>query len=405
MTNEALVSYSRLTLDNHFKDPSAIKQGAGGVTFNGIFPAGSTSPYLPTDLLHGWGGSGQVGNLWAAANDVYAHNDALQFSDKLTKLLGTHGLKFGVSIERGQKQQNFQNIEAGQLWFGSDNGTGTGNSAADMLVGRIGQLNQGSAATGNPAPGEPFGEFRYWNFDAFAQDRMEDPSQRHPRIRRALRQLDEQPGAERPRRLLRSGAVRRDEGLVPRPRHVPEGQRRVLRRHRVRRPGVLPNRSPFALPRVNVAWNIDGESNNVLRGGYGIFYNRNMGNVEYDNTLRLAPNAYNVSVNQSAGSTFGNGVGLTYDTAHEATLANRIGSIGINSLTPDSFTWPKTHSFSVSFARRIPGNQVVEASYVGTRGRDLVSRSNGNVMPFGALSSGTFNGVDLGAREPRGGSE
>jgi hypothetical protein len=57
--------------------------------------------------------------------------------------------------------------------------------------------------------------------------------------------------------------------------------------------------------------------------------------------------------------------------------------------------WPKTHSFSVSYARRIPFNQVVEASYVGTRGRDLVSRSNGNVMPFGALSSGTFNGIDL----------
>jgi hypothetical protein len=29
-TNEALVSYSRLALDNHFKDPSVIKQGAGG---------------------------------------------------------------------------------------------------------------------------------------------------------------------------------------------------------------------------------------------------------------------------------------------------------------------------------------------------------------------------------------
>ena len=47
-----------------------------------------TSPYLPTDLLHGWGSSGQVGNLWAKANDVYAYNDTLQFSNKLTKLLG-----------------------------------------------------------------------------------------------------------------------------------------------------------------------------------------------------------------------------------------------------------------------------------------------------------------------------
>jgi len=39
---------------------------------------------------------------------------------------------------------------------------------------------------------------------------------------------------------------------------------------------------------------------------------------------------------------------------------------------------------------------VVEGSYVGTRGRNLVSRINGNVMPYGILNSGTFNGIDLG---------
>jgi hypothetical protein len=159
--------------------------------------------------------------------------------------------------------------------------------------------------------------------------------------------------------------------------------------------GVLPNRDPFALPRVNAAWDIDGEGNNVLRGGYGLFYNRNMGNVEYDTSLRLAPNAYQVGVDFWNGGSFGNGLGLTYDTAREATLASRIGSVGIISMTPDSFTFPKTHSFSASFARRIPFNQVVEASYVGTRGRDLFSYSNGNVMPYGVMSSGTFNGVDL----------
>jgi hypothetical protein len=133
----------------------------------------------------------------------------------------------------------------------------------------------------------------------------------------------------------------------------------------------------------------------VLRGGYGIFFNRNMGNVEYDNTLRLPPSAYQVSTDFWAGGNYGNGLGLTYDTAREATLESRIGSIGINTVTPNSFKWPQTHSFSVSYAKRILWNQVAEVSYVGTRGRDLVSRSNGNVMPFGALSEGTFNGVDL----------
>src|SRR3954463_2168210 len=126
-----------------------------------------------------------------------------------------------------------------------------------------------------------------------------------------------------------------------------------------------------------------------------MFYNRNMGNVEYDQTLRLPPNAYQLKTDFWAGGGYGNGLGLTYDTAHEATLANRIGGIGITSLTPNSFKWPLTHSYSVSYARRIPLNQVVEVSYVGTRGRDLVSRSNGNVMPFGVLNSGTFKGIDL----------
>ena len=114
MTNEALVSYSRLTLDNHFQGP--VSDHAGRRRRHASTASSRRPRARPisavTDVVS-W--SGQVGNLWAAANDVYAHNDALQFSDKLTKLVGAHGMKFGLSLERGQKQQNFQNLEAGQL--------------------------------------------------------------------------------------------------------------------------------------------------------------------------------------------------------------------------------------------------------------------------------------------------
>jgi Carboxypeptidase regulatory-like domain/TonB-dependent Receptor Plug Domain len=395
MTNEVLVSFSRLTLDNHYQDPGLLTQGAGGITFRGIFPAAESSPYLPTDMLHGWGGSGQVGNLWAKANDMYAHNDALQFSNKLTKLAGAHGLKFGFSAERGQKQQNFQNLESGQLWFGNDNDTGTGNSGADMLVGRVGQFNQGIAKNGAPAPGQPSGKWRYWSYDVFAQDAWKLRS--NLTLEYGVRfgmwtnnvELSGAGGYFTPSLYNPNAGSFLDPGTYQRLNGVcyvytgcaPDGQ--------------LDNRNPFALPRVNVAWDIDGDGDNVLRGGYGIFYNRNMGNVEYDTTLRLPPNAYQVATDFWAGGGYGGGVGLTYDTISEATLANRIGSIGIQTLDPDSFKWPKTDSFSLSYARRIPWNQVVEAAYVGTRGHDLVTQSNGNVMPYGALSSGTFNGVDL----------
>ena len=158
--------------------------------------------------------------------------------------------------------------------------------------------------------------------------------------------------------------------------------------------GVVPNRNAFALPRVNAAWDIDGQGNNVVRGGYGLFYNRNMGNVEYDNTLRMAPNAYNVGVGYTDAKTLGLPF-LSYDNVRQITMQQRLGSLGINTPTPDSNSWPTTHSFSASYARRIPWQQVVEVAYVGTRGRALVSRSNGNVMPYGVMSSGSFNGVDM----------
>jgi hypothetical protein len=395
MTNEAVVSYTRLTLDNSWKDPSLVEQGAGGVTFNGIQFPYPTGPELPTQLLHGWGGSGQVGNLWSAAPNVYAHNDSLQFSDKLTKLWGSHGLKFGITVERGQKQQDFQNNESGQLWFGSDNTSGTGNSAADMLVGRIGQLDQGTAIKGNPKAGMPFGEFRYWDVDGFAQDSWK--IRPNLTLEYGVRfgkwtnnyELNKEGGYFTPDLYNPNAGSFLDPGTFK----LLNGVCYVYNGCGPK--GVLPDRSAFALPRVNAAWDIDGEGKNVVRGGYGLFYNRNMGNVEYDNSLRLPPNAYAVEADFWNSGGIANNTGLTYDTASLITMADRLGSIAINTPTPNSFTWPKTHSFSLSYARRIPGNQVVEVAYVGTRGRDLVSRSNGNVMPFGVMNSGNFHGVDL----------
>ena len=346
MTNEALVSYSRLRLDNTFADPSLLTQGAGRIDVsNGIFPANSTSPYLPTDILHGWGGNGQVGQLWTKANDVYAHNDALQFSDKLTKLAGAHGLKFGIAVERGQKQQNFQNLEAGQLWFGADNTTGTGHSGADMLVGHVGQFNQGTARTGNPSPGMPFGEFRDLELRRVRPGQLEAALESHARVRRALRQLEQQRRAGRPGRSFHTVAVQLHGGIVPGSGGPTSGSTASAMWRRGARPTACWRTcTPFAMPCVNVAWDIAGDGNNVVRGGYGMFCNRNMGNVDQHH-LRMAPTSTR-SARTPGQRRVGNGGVVTYDTIDEPTLANRVGSVAINSLTPDSIKWPKTYSFS-----------------------------------------------------------
>jgi hypothetical protein len=376
MTNEALVSFSRLKLDNTYKDVSKMSLSGYGLSMPG--PFGQPSPYLP-GVIPNWGGG--VSNMWAAANDMYAHNDELTFSDKLTKIAGAHGLKFGASVSRLQKQQNFQNDEEQRFIYAPAWSSGsTGNAVGDILTGRPTQYIAGTKS--------PDGEYRFWNFDFFAQDSWKlKPNftlefgvragywPNNVELNGLGGRFD--PSTYDPTKPEFLGSdFRRLNGV----RYIEDGQAPA---------GILPNRSPFAMPRVNVAWDLDGQGNNVVRGGYGIFYNRNMGNVEYDNTLRLPPYIYNLNADVY------NTPGLDYNNISQITLQQRLGSVGINTLTPDSFKFPKTHSFSVSFARRIPFDQVLEVGYVGTRGRDLVTRVNGNVIPEDSLKSGFIGGLDM----------
>ena len=171
--------------------------GSYGLSMPGSF--GNASPYIP-GLIPNWGGG--VSNMWSAANDMYAHNDELLFSDKLTKIMGAHGLKFGVSLDRLQKQQNFQNNEEGQLVFApawTSGGQTTGNAVGDMFSGYVTQYALGHAWSGRRIPLLEHGRVRPGLLEAEAQP--------DAGIRRAVRLLDEQPGAQRPRRILQPVAV------------------------------------------------------------------------------------------------------------------------------------------------------------------------------------------------------
>ncbi len=116
---------------------------------------------LRSGVIGAWGGN--VGNLWSPNVDLYAYNDALQFSDKLTRLAGDHALKFGASIERLQKQLIFPNQAEGMFTFDPSFTPGsTGNTVGDILTGRVAAYHQGTRSRD--------GRFRMWNVDAFAQD-------------------------------------------------------------------------------------------------------------------------------------------------------------------------------------------------------------------------------------------
>ena len=380
MTNEILATYTRQTLDASYQDPARLRLDALNVRFDGVFS--NQSPYVPFNSH--WGG-GQLGNFGPNLNDIYAHNDELLFGDKLTKVRGAHVLKFGLSVDRLQRQQNGENDENGNLLFAPWTPGGTGSQIGDLLVGRPAQIFQGTRAMDS--------EFRMWNVDAFAQDSWKLRS--NVTVEYGVRVGYWTNNAE----LHGLGnwfdptAYDPGQGAFTDPpydtqlngvRYASKGQAPL---------GVLPDRSPFALPRMNAVWDIHGDGVNVLRGGYGMFANHPRGSVEAGPALNTPPNAYHVGVDAFAAASLG--TGLTYDTFHLIPFQVLLGSQIIQTPTPASFTFPRTDSFSVSFARRVAWDQVVEAAYVGTRGRHLVSAIPINVVPFGALSTGVEGNADL----------
>ncbi|HLQ22496.1 MAG TPA: hypothetical protein VK132_04780, partial [Gemmatimonadales bacterium] len=123
------------------------------------------------------------------------------------------------------------------------------------------------------------------------------------------------------------------------------------------------------------------------------FYNRPMGNAEYD-VIRIPPNGYYTEINAYDGQNLGP-VGLTYNTVPLVNPLTRLGRIGVDTINPNSIDYPRTVTASMSLARRLPWQNVLEVSYVGTFGRHLLNRSQDNIIPDGRLLTGRLGNADL----------
>lgn len=389
MTNEVVISVSKLKLDYDFVDPSKVSKAALGVS-NLQLPWGgrASTPYAPLALI-----SWDVGShLWEPGGiPLFAFNDSYAITDSLSKIHGNHTLKFGGYVERARKTQNLNGTPEGQIEYeGMGQARTSGNAFANLYTGRINGIDQTTNV--------PSMNFRYYNIEGYAQDSWKiKPNVTIEFGSRVSLYTNntEQNGLGvvfDPKSYVRGagpylgGDLNRPNGFL------------MTSRGEIPKSVFKDNAGVLFAPRLNIAWDIFKDGSTVLRGGGGLFHNRVQGNYQYV-VATSQPNL--LSVHADSWGAPGNDITLsnlsTFNPAALAPGANCRAAGNCPSVSTqdlNSNVIPRTASFSLSLARRLPYQHVLEVAYVGTFGRHLPQSYGYNFVTTPVLS-GTLGNADL----------
>ncbi|MEP7038505.1 MAG: TonB-dependent receptor [Acidobacteriota bacterium] len=142
-------------------------------------------------------------------------------------------------------------------------------------------------------------------------------------------------------------------------------------------------------PRVGFAWDVFGDGKTSLRGGYGIAYERNFGNVTF-NVIQNPPFYATIS---AFSSDFGGNLPIPTNSFGPLAGANGSRTLPRTSLrhVRQDIVNAYAHLWSLAFEREVLRGTTARVEYSGSAGRDLYSIENYNRIGTSLFYQGTNN--------------
>ncbi len=126
-------------------------------------------------------------------------------------------------------------------------------------------------------------------------------------------------------------------------------------------------------PRLGFAYDITGKSETIVRGGWGIFFDRPQGNQVFD----MIANAPGVVVSR-----------LEWGRLQDLQDPSSAGGDpnAVVSLNPTEFDFepPKVYAWNLGVQQKLWKDFIFDLAYVGSESKDLLRQVQINALPFGA---------------------
>jgi len=397
LTNEFRFGYnwikSQYFQPNANNNTLAASLGLGGVPNLGPGLGGLPLGYFDGTLgMNQWGSVGTQNE----AQNVY------QILDNVTKTLGNHALKMGVSFQAIRVFDRYAPAPLGQYFFNGqftsnpNAGQVTGSGIADFMAG---QMHQADIATS-----PPINDAQWYNAAYFQDDWKVTPTLT---LNLGLRYDFYQPykeNAGNQANFISTGGLGLGTGtgiyqLPSRSRNQDLGAPflSVLAKDHVAlqyvdNPRLANGQKINFAPRIGFAFQPTQKT--VIRGGYGLFYgglqsqgNTNLGtNFPWSNSVNLyAPSCTSGSCQSldSEGINLANGLVAKTSIG----LQNFVANPTLNGIDPNVKT-PYTQNYNLSIQYAVTNNMAATVSYVGNVSRHLSLGYTPNTVP-GLFAPGT----------------